>query len=377
MQSPANLTGAHYREQRARRGLTRRLSSGQVKYKSCYRLLSEMSFFPLFLVFLSGIGFSTQALVIKKLTSHYDFTSSSQIVFFRGFVQLIISFFLVLRNSRSTATPLTLSSFFGAKRTTTYVLLTRATFGYIGICGSFYSLLTIPMGDSTTLIMLSTIWSSLLAVFFLGEKGTCYLLMAIPTAFVGVILIVQPSFIFAGSSLNPTGVLAAIIGSGGAAIAYICVRMLGTSSPMYWSAVTFNQGLGQTVYAVPTLYLLNQTFVWDAHIIAACCLLGVIGTASQACMTMGMQREKSALTSVMRMSDILASFCFQLAFTDETANAVTVGGAALVVSGVLIILWGKWKESKIVERSDDKLPLTAVEENDDEEDEQIEMLTRT
>ena len=238
------------------------------------------------------------------MKEHFDFTATSEIVFFRGAVQMVASLILVkvnLGRNRSRNRSLNYEALFGSSNATTAVLFARATFGYVGICGVFYALMYIPMGDSTTLLMLSTLWSGVLAIFLLGEAMSWYTVAAIPTAFAGVVLIVQPSFLFAEleAPLDLRGVVGALIGSLGAAMAYICVRKLGTSNKMYWAAVTFNQGLGQAVYSIPMLYVFGQTFVWEPRVVGCCLLLGCVGTLSQACMTIGMQREKSALTNVM------------------------------------------------------------------------------
>ncbi|GMI30901.1 hypothetical protein TeGR_g2934 [Tetraparma gracilis] len=316
------------------------------------------------LIFLSGIGFSCQALLIKHLYAAYDFSSSSQVVFFRGLLQCLVSLLLV---RRELAKPLTLPSLFGADRSTAAILFLRASLGYVGIAGVFYALRFIPMGDSTTLLMMSTVWSALLARLFLGEPLSAHALVAIPAAFAGLLLIVQPSFVFGGAAaLDPRGVFAALLGSFGAAGAYVCVRMLGTTNKMYWAAVTFNQGLGQAVYSVPMLFAFGQSFVMSFEIVGFCLAIASVGCLSQACMTIGMQREKSALASVMRMSDILASFVFQITLTDEKANAITLGGAALIVVGVLIVLRGKQVEGRAADKGDE-LPLVEIKKLNEEE----------
>ncbi len=262
-------------------------------------------------------------------------------------MQAIISVVLVYHDTCKLNTPFNKQALFGSDTKTTTVLFLRSSFGYIGIASVFYALLYIPMGDSTTLLMMSTLWSSVLGIPLLNESVSKYTVMAIPVAFAGLILIVQPSFVFTENAtpLALNGVIAALIGSFGAAGAYICVRLLGTTNKVYFAVVTFNQGLGQALYSIPLFFIMGEGLDLHPAVLGLSTLMGVIGTCSQTCMTIGMQREKSALAGVMRMSDILASFVLQLLFTDEKANIVTVGGAVLVVAGVLIILFGKYKES--------------------------------
>ena len=60
----------------------------------------------------------------------------------------------------------------------------------------------------------------------------------------------------------------------------------------------------------------------------------------------GMQREKSATATAMRMSDIVFSFLFQSLFTVDRADALSLVGAALVAGSIVIVV--VFKQSRAV-----------------------------
>ena len=85
----------------------------------------------LILVFLSGVGFSLQALVVKLLIDQYHFDGVFQILFLRGLVQLITNGLLIFYYGES-GQPM-----FGGNWKTRGVLLARTGFGFMGISFGF------------------------------------------------------------------------------------------------------------------------------------------------------------------------------------------------------------------------------------------------
>ena len=55
-------------------------------------------------------------------------------------------------------------------------------------------------------------------------------------------------------------------------------------------------------------------------------LTTVLGMCSQFCMTIGMQHEKSARATLMRMSDVIGAFTWQILFTHDKVNRYSASG---------------------------------------------------
>lgn len=299
---------------------------------------------PLFYVFLSGIGFSFQTLIIKVLAER-GFHASFQCIFFRGFVQfLLASYFVYYDTDRLAGKG---PSLFGNSSYVKLMLFLRSFVGFGGIAFSFLAVELIPMGDATVLIMLSPLITAILSYFILGEPWRLPELVATLVSLTGVVMVAKPPSIF-GGNVTETGSFYKGVGYGlvsavSAAFAYLFVRILGTTAKMPWSNVCFSQSIAQMVLSIPCLYIFGQHIQLDigAFKFGMLILGGTIGAWSQILMTMGMQREKSAAATGMRMSDVAFGYLWQVLFTADALSLLSLGGAALVASSILIILYFK------------------------------------
>ena len=327
-----------------------RLSSPQGPAPTSYLPLqgpAPTSYLPLFLVFLSGIGFSIQTLFIKLLAEDDGLTRSFQIIFCRGWTQLLLAlFFMRFSKQEDRNVPV-----FGGTNRVRFLLFLRSFFGFLGIAFAFLCIELLPIGDGTVLVMLSPLFASMTSWAVLGEPWRMGEFVATFVSLTGAALVARPQFLFgsrgggsgANKAADSTGVIYALVAAVSAGLAYTIVRMLGTTDKMPWANVCFAQALGQIILSPPSSWLSGQGFPLNvpaaqfAIIIAA----GFIGAWSQISMTVGMQREKSALATGMRMSDVLFGFIWQFLFTSEAVSGLSVAGALLVVASVLILVGSK------------------------------------
>jgi len=302
---------------------------------------------PLFLCFLSGFGFSIQALILNDLGS-YGFNDTCEVIFFRGCIQSIFaSFFIYTGTDR---TDLTDRSLFGSTMYIRCLLFLRGLFGFIAMTFAFIALQRLPIGDCMVLVMLSPLIASIAAVFILGEPFRIPEQIASITSIIGVILVGKPSVLFGHHSETTSllGTIYALLSALFAGAVFMILRLLGTTAKMPWPNVTFVQGLCQMIFIPPTLYLTQQSFRLNLsfNIFSLILIAGIVSSASQMCMTIGMQREKSALAGAMRMSDIVFSFLWQALFTNDTVNGFSVLGALLIMASILMVVLTKVKDIK-------------------------------
>lgn len=312
---------------------------------------SPSSFVPLFLVFLSGIGFSIQTLFIKLLSTDDGFSGSFQIIFLRGLTQAVLSLIFIYRDFRQQCerNGESKQALFGSTSTVRSLLALRSLFGYGGIAFAFLSVEKLPIGDATVLVMLSPLFASLCSWAVLREPFRLGEMVAAAIALAGVVLVARPPFIFgaendaAPAPADGAGVVYALLASVCAGIAYTCVRMLGTTAKTPWANVCLAQALGQILLSPPSLVLSGQRLRVDLplSIFGIMFIAGFIGAWSQIAMTVGMQREKSALATGMRMSDVVAGFTWQAIFTNEKVTGLSIAGAFLVVISTIILVLAK------------------------------------
>lgn len=310
---------------------------------------TKINYLPLFLVFLSGIGFSFQSLIIKTLSTSFGFAGSFQIIFVRGLTQGVLALMFIYhqhRSERATAAEDRVN-LFGNTRLVKLLLFLRSGFGYGGIAFAFLAIERLPMGDATVLVMLSPICASLCSWAVLGEPWRVGEIAASATAVAGVCFVSRPAVLFGGGSAGSSdalGVLYALLAAAFAGFAYTTVRMLGTTNKMPWANVCLSQAIGQVLLSPPSLLVSGQSFRLDAitfKIFGLIWIAGFIGAWSQISMTIGMQREKSALATGMRMSDVLFGFLWQALFTSDSLNPLSVVGAFLVTASVVGLIMAK------------------------------------
>eukprot|EP01035_Chromulina_nebulosa_P030073 gene30073-39934_t len=239
---------------------------------------------------MSGLGFSIQTLIVKLL-SERGFKGSFACVLARGVLQLFMSSMFIYFDSERRANngpPL-----FGSSSFIKWMLFFRSVLGYAGVAFSFLSVEYIPMGDSTTLTMLSPLFASIGSYFALGEPWRFPEFAAAIMSLTGASLIAKPSFLFGAEnseSNTPAGTmgiffgLVSAVGAGGA---YMFVRILGTTAKMPWANVCFAQALGQIFLSIPCFYLFNQSIPFDLPWFeySLIILSGTVGAVSQAAMT--------------------------------------------------------------------------------------------
>jgi drug/metabolite transporter (DMT)-like permease len=163
---------------------------------------------PLFYVFLSGIGFSFQTLIIKVLAEG-GFHASFQCIFFRGFTQFLLASYFVYfdEDRRSGKGP----KLFGNTSYVRFMLFMRSFIGFGGIAFSFLAVELIPMGDATVLIMLSPLITSILSYFILAEPWRLPELIATIVSLAGVVMVAKPPAIFGGSTVEPTSFYTGVV----------------------------------------------------------------------------------------------------------------------------------------------------------------------
>jgi len=345
---------------------------------------------PLLYVFLSGIGFSIQALLIKLL-SERGFHGSFLCVFMRGLVQLLLSSIFIYYDKDRLPSKERVDSgdaiqedtvgvggegvrLFGSTAYIKWILFLRSFSGFGGILFAFLSIELISIGDSTVLQMLSPMLCAIIGCYLLNESWKLPEFLATIVSLVGATLVAKPPMLFGSSHMQSSpsfylGVIYSLLACVTSSCAYICVRILGTTAKMPWANVVFAQALGQVVFSFPSSYLLGQPlhlqqYSWQEY--SAVSLVGVIGAFSQVLMTLGMQREKSAAATAMRMSDLLFGFIWQALFTTDEVSRLSVAGALLVSSSILIIVLSKQSEEIVV--NDDSIDIETDSESRQEED---------
>ena len=238
------------------------------------------------------------------------------------------------------------------------VILLRGVFGAAATFTYFESADLIPIGSAVTLISLSCITASFFGWFFLSDTITKYHIIALLLGLIGAILISQPSFIpiFGNSNdsnVHEFGYVVALISAIFGGLVYVTIRMA-KKAPLF--VLILSQGLSCVILSLVLIFFLKlDTFKWIYTKDEALCisLLGIVGFMAQWTLTMGAQRLIAGVSSLLRSStNMICSFVLEIVIFNTYPNALTVVGALIGLSAVVLVSVEKIKAT--TQKSDDE-----------------------
>ena len=131
-------------------------------------------------MFMSVCAFSFMDLIVKWSEDY----PLGQVLFFRGFVGVIIYFFIMPRDR--------IKNFYSTKRAGLHFL--RCLFGLIALIAIFIALRNLPLATVVSISFAAPIFTTIFSIFFLSEKVGFYRWLAVSIGFIGIIVITEPGF---------------------------------------------------------------------------------------------------------------------------------------------------------------------------------------
>ncbi|MEM9896557.1 MAG: DMT family transporter [Bacteroidota bacterium] len=257
--------------------------------------------------------------VFVKLVPHIP---AIEIILFRSVISLFISVYF-LRKQRV--------SVWGTNKS---ILFGRGLAGAIALIIYFSLLQQIPLATASTLQYLAPIFTSLIAVFLLGEKIRKLQWLFFLISFSGV-LVVQG---FDGR-IAAIHVVMGVSASFFMGLAYNFIRKLKTSEhPLviifYFPLVML------PISAIWSAFVWVQPIGWDWFYLI---IIGFITQIAQFLMTKAYQQEELNKVSILSYLGIIYSIGFGYFLFDETYNLITYLGMGLVLLGVILNVLTKKK----------------------------------
>ena len=290
------------------------------------------------LIALSSFGFAVQSLVVKVATRGRF--APMEVVFFRGWLQALGCCGALACHGPVARPP---ARWFGDTRTEVKWLCSRGFVGFGGICFSFKAVSMIGLAESQVVGTVSPVFAAAYARLFLGEPWLALEKLAAVVSFAGVALQFGPESLGARGDdrRHALGLAYSLLGAASAAGAHVLVRLLGTRIKVDWPILMLYQAMGQILLSGVALVGFGERPRLDPSplqlaYLGAC---GFLGFFSQVCMTRGMQREKSASASIMRLSGLPWSFLFQALATADAVEPRTVAGGLIVLVAMGIVVY--------------------------------------
>lgn len=265
----------------------------------------------------ASLLFACMGVCVKLGSAHF---STGELVFYRGFVGLLLMAVLARWQGIAYATP-------HWRRQ-----LSRGLSGTVSLMCYFIAIGILPLATAVTLNYTSPLFVALLLALWFREPVGRGLFGAVALGFAGVVVLLQPT-------LQPEQWLGAAAGLGSglvASLAYLNVRELGrlgepeTRTVLWFSLVTSLFGLPWAVFA-GNLHGLTLE--------GAAILLGVggFGGCAQLAMTRAYRYGKTVVAANLSYSTVVFSSLFGVLLWDEALPWTSLLAIAIIVaSGVLV-----------------------------------------
>lgn len=247
--------------------------------------------------------------------------SSNELVFYRSLFGLI-AILAITRSGRSKtlATPYL------------NMHLTRSLLGFAALTLFFYAIGKLPLATAVTLNYTSPLFLAALTLIFLKNEARPVLYFTIFTGFVGVALLLQPTF--AGGHW-----LAALLGLASgllAGIVYLQVTQLGRLGEPEWRTVFYFTLVSAVISGA---WMLGDTFhVPSALDWLALIAMGTCATLAQLAMTRAYRKGNMLVSGSLSYATVLLASLIGIVLWNETLSVASwIGIALIVLSGVISV----------------------------------------
>ena len=251
-------------------------------------------------VVIATLGFTVMNLSVKAASTHFGF-SSGELVFWRMLVSTLFLGIMAKVQGNTFSTP----------HWKTH--LNRSVIGTLAMMCTLYSVIHLPLATGVTLNYTSSIWLAIFSFFILKERITLYTQAILVMGFIGVILLLNPSF-QGGQEFAALVSLAGGAMSGWRVVFYLSLTGLIMSA--VWSTITGWHPL--TVSSLP--YLAG---------------IGISAMIAQLAMTRAYKvGKKFTVASLSYLTVVFSALSGVLLFGDKITWQEAAGMVIIVAGGV-------------------------------------------
>jgi drug/metabolite transporter (DMT)-like permease len=272
----------------------------------------------------STLAFALMNVFIKQL-SHLP---AMEIVFFRCLISLAACWY-GLRN--------TSASWIGNNH---LLLVLRGTFGTIALYTFFLTIQNVPLASAVTIQYLSPVFTTIIAIFLLGERVLKFQWFFYALSFIGV-LVIKGFDVNFPTAYFITGIASAFFSG----LAYNMVRSLKESEHPLVIVLHF-QIVGVVAGFIFTLFnwVTPQGIDWVYLL-----LTGILTQIGQVNLTRALQAEKIAKVSILNYLGIIYALLFGWFIFGEIYTLQTIIGIMFVVTGVILSVLYNQRRTNIEE----------------------------
>ncbi|KAK9419697.1 hypothetical protein SUNI508_07183 [Seiridium unicorne] len=314
--------------------------------------------FGLFLVFLAEVFASLMTMTTRLLETGFETKFHAlQIIFVRMLATAILGSLYMWINK--------VPDFPFGDRKVRGLLVLRGFAGFLGLFCSYYSLTYLNISDSTVISFIVPTLTAFICFVALKEPFTPQEALAGVVAFVGVLFIARPTFLFpapdgqedanrlqaAAAADSPAGLVPAVpvtpaerslavflgvVGTFGAATAYSTIRVIGKRAhslvSVNYFAVVATVGSCIVILVHPDLEFKKPQSVAQWVLLSA---IGVAGFLLQFLLTEGLKREKGGRATNLIYTQLVFALILERIVWGTTPSGWSLIGAALIIGAAI------------------------------------------
>jgi drug/metabolite transporter (DMT)-like permease len=218
------------------------------------------------------------------------------------------------------------------------LLVARGVVGTVALVCVFFAVTILPLAEATLIQYLYPVFTSILALLLIKEKIHGSTMVCIGLSLVGLLIMVQPSFLFGtilqeSEPLSKTGIGCALLGALGSGLAYVFIRQLSTT-----------ENPSVIIFYFPFVALpVGCLLLWDDFVLPGdpatwilLLLVGVFTQIAQFCLTVAIKLEKAAKATAFSYIQVIFSALIGWIFFSEIPSSRTFLGALFIIGGALI-----------------------------------------
>lgn len=263
----------------------------------------------------AALGFAIMGALVKVGAQKF---TSSELVFYRSLFGLLAIWWYIAANQLPLATPVVFKQ------------MSRAVVGFISLVLFFYAIAHLPLATAITLNYTSPLFLAVITPFFLHEKPKRILFVALLLGFIGVTLLLKPTFNRADWLAGSMGLLSGV----GAAFAYMHVKQLGKVNEPDWRTVYYFTLISTLGAGVWMLFDSFHAIAWqDLPVLLG---LGVSATIAQLAMTRAYRTGDTLVVAGLAYVTVVLASLFGVLWWNEhlTLNDWSAIGF-IILSGII------------------------------------------
>lgn len=278
----------------------------------------------------AGVLFATMGAFAKSLGTEF---TGAELSMYRSLVAFATMGALVLARRHSVRTPHWKSHFW------------RGLTGTISLVMYFYAITKLPLATAIMLNYTSPLWLTVLSTVILRERFRPLLLAAVVLGFIGIALLLRPTFAAENSHAGFIGLASGFF----AACAYVNVKKLGDAGEPEWRVVFYFGVAGLLGSALVQLFWqggfqpVSSVSVWTLL------AMGLAATIAQLAMTRAYHSGNTLVVGAFAYSTVIFSALLGWVFFDETLPTVAWLGMAIIVASGLLAKFASTKPPAPIE----------------------------